>query len=133
MSEVKIPAARPNAVPLACAIADSQSSALLTATAGPNSSSWLNGDDGSTSATTVGAITAPSRSPPMRMRAPALAAAAIDSWIRSASAVEMTVPIVVSAEDGSPVRMAFTFGTSASRKSPLIAGCAITRCTEMQT
>ena len=45
----------------------------------------------------------------------------------------MTVPIVVSGDDGSPYRMAFTFGTSASRKSPLIAGCAITRCTEMQT
>ena len=29
--------------------------------------------------------------------------------------------------------MAFTFGTSASRKSPLIAGCVMTRCTEMQT
>jgi hypothetical protein len=103
-------------------MADSQSSALLTATAGPNSSSWLNGDDGSTSATTAGAITAPSRSPPIRTRAPAFAAAAIDSSIRCASAVEMTVPIVVSAEAGSPVRMALTLGTRASRKSPSIAG-----------
>src|SRR3954453_17001484 len=77
-SAVKIPAARPNGVPLAWARADSQSSALLTATAGPNSSSWLNGDDGSTSAITAGATTAPSRSPPGRTRGPALAAGGID-------------------------------------------------------
>src|SRR5918998_562198 len=42
-SEVKMPAARPKAVPLAWAMAACQSLALLTATAGPNSSSWLNG------------------------------------------------------------------------------------------
>ena len=41
-------------MPLACAIALCQSSAVQTATAGPNSSSWLNGDAGSTSATTAG-------------------------------------------------------------------------------
>ena len=67
------------------------------------------------------------------MRAPAFAAAAIDSWTRSASAVVINVPMFVSADDGSPVWMALTFGTSASRKSPLIAGWAMTRCTEMHT
>ena len=39
----------------------------------------------------------------------------------------------VSGEAGSPVRMASTLGTSASRKSPTTAWWAITRWTEMQT
>src|SRR4051794_37541012 len=64
---------------------------------------------------------------------PGLGDAAIHSSTRSASAVVIRVPIVVSGEDGSPIRIAFTFGTSASRKSLLIAGGAMTRCTEMQT
>ena len=41
--------------------------------------------------------------------------------------------MVVSDEDGSPVRIAWTLGTRASRKSPLTAGWVMTRCTEMQT
>jgi hypothetical protein len=133
MSEVNTPAPRPNEVPFAWAIAASQSAAVLTATAGPKSSSWLNGDAGSTSATTVGATTAPSRSPPVSTVAPAAAAALIAACTRSASPVVISEPIVVSALPGFPVRIARTFGTSASRKSPFTFGCVITRWTEMQT
>src|SRR6266508_5643815 len=131
-SEVKTPAARPYAVPLACAIAAAPA-AVLTVTAGPNSSCWLSGEAGSTSATTVGATKLPSRSPPVRTRAPPSAAVKMARRTRSASAVLISVPIPVSGEDGSPVRMASTLGTRASRKSPLIAGWAMTRCTEMHT
>jgi hypothetical protein len=52
---------------------------------------------------------------------------------RSASAVVINEPIVVSGEDGSPVQMASTLGTSASRKSAFTRGWVMTRCTEMQT
>jgi hypothetical protein len=54
-------------------------------------------------------------------------------WTRTASDVLMSVPIVVSGEDGSPVRIALTRGTRASRKSAFTAGWVMTRCTEMQT
>jgi hypothetical protein len=69
----------------------------------------------------------PSRPPPVRTRAPAAAAAAIDCRTRSASPVVISVPIPVSGEDGSPTRMASTFGTRASKKSPFTAGWAMTR------
>ena len=118
---------------LAWAMAVSQSSAVLTATAGPNSSFWLNGEAGSTSATTAGATVAPSRWPPVSTRAPPAAASAIARSTRSASAVVINEPIVVSGEDGSPVQMASTLGTSASRKSAFTRGWVMTRCTEMQT
>ncbi len=120
-------------MPLACAIASVQFAAVDTATAGPNSSSWLNGDAGSTSATTAGETTAPSRSPPVSRRAPPATAAEIDRSTRSASAVVIRVPIVVSADFGSPVRIFSTLATSASRKSTEMSGWAMTRCTEMQT
>jgi hypothetical protein len=131
---VNTPGAQAVAVPLAWAIADSQSSAELTATAGPNSSSWLNGgvgvDVGHDGRADDGAV--------------ALAAGeqlprAVDGGLRwrrstrSASAVVISVPIVVSADDGSPVRIASTLGTSASRKSPVIEGWVMTRWTEMHT
>jgi hypothetical protein len=99
-----------------------QSSAVLTATAGPNSSSWLNGEAGSTSATTVGATEAPSRWPPVSTRAPPAAASAMARSTRSASAVVINEPMVVSGEEGSPVRMASTLGTRASRKSAFTRG-----------
>ena len=106
---------------------------MLTATAGPNSSSWLNADRGSTPATTAGDSTAPSRSPPVSNLAPSVVAWWMDRSTRSASAAVISVPMVVFSDRGSPVRMASTFGTSASRKSPWTAGCVMTRCTEMQT
>ena len=118
---------------MAWAIALSQSSAELTATAGPNSSSWLNGDRGSTPATTAGDTMAPSRSPPVSSLAPSVTAWRMDRSTRSASAAVISVPMVVSSDRGSPVRMASTLGTSASRKSAPTAGWVMTRCTEMQT
>ena len=118
---------------MACAIALCQSSAIETATAGPNSSSWLNGDAGSTPATTAGEITAPSRCPPVSSRAPAATAAWMDRSTRSASPTVISVPMPVSADLGSPVWIFSTRGTSASRKSVAIVGCVITRCTEMHT
>src|SRR6516164_5354192 len=99
-SEVKIPAPSPYGVPLACAIALWKSSAGLTATAGPNSSSWLNGDRGSTPATTAGDTIAPSRSPPVSSLAPSATARRMDPVTRSASVAVISVPMTVSADPG---------------------------------
>jgi hypothetical protein len=55
------------------------------------------------------------------------------SSTRSASSVVISVPMVVSGDPGSPVLIASTLGTSASRKSAATAGWVMTRCTEMQT
>ena len=120
-------------MPLACAITSWKSSAELTATAGPNSSSWLSGDRGSTPATTAGDTIAPSRSPPVSSLAPSATARRMVSSTRSASFAVISVPMPVSADRGSPVVIASTLGTSASRKSAATAGWVMTRCTEMQT
>src|SRR4029077_2464023 len=125
-SEVNTPAPRPYAVPLACAMALCQSSAIETATAGANSPSWLNGDAGSTPATTAGEITAPSRCPPVSRTAPAPTAAWMERSTRCASSTEMSVPIRVVADLGSPVSIFSTWTTRASKKSVAIEGCVIT-------
>ena len=52
---------------------------------------------------------------------------------RRASASLIRVPSRVSWWDGSPIGIASTFGTSASRKSPWTRGWVMTRCTEMHT
>ena len=70
--------------------------------------------------------------PPVSKRAPlwrVLSRRAVST--RRASRSEISVPM--SALSGSPARMASTFGTSASMKSPTIARSASTRWTEMQT
>src|SRR4051794_13890067 len=104
---------------------------LTPATPGPNNSSCENGDRGSTAATTAGLTTAPSRSPPVSTLAPDWPAVRIAEATRMASVSEISDPNRVASCAGSPIAMASTLGTSASRKSAPPRWATIPRCTEI--
>ena len=107
---------------MAWATADSQSAAVLTATAGPNSSSWANAEDGSTSATTVGATMLPSTLSAREHAGPAFGGRCdrLPDAFRFAGADQR--PHLGRRGQGSPTRMASTFGTSASRNRRSLQG-----------
>jgi hypothetical protein len=106
------------------------SGAVDTATPGPNNSSCENRDRGSTAATTAGLTTAPSRSPPVSTFAPDWPATWIADSTRMASVSEISELSRVASCAGSPMAMASTLGTKASRKSASTRSSTITRCTE---
>jgi hypothetical protein len=83
-------------------MAVAQSSAVDTATAGPNSSSVFSGAFGATSSTTAGVTRAPSRRPPVSSVAPPSTAAWSASSTRRASASLIRVPNRVPSSDGFP-------------------------------
>ena len=95
-------AASPKFVSFANAIAWSMFSAGVTATAGPNSSSLEIRSCGSTSASIVGLMTAPSRSPPVTILAPASAASLTHVWTLAASFSRTSGPMAISSSVGSP-------------------------------
>ena len=73
---------------------------------------------GFTSATMVGANTAPCRSPPVTTRAPPRTASFTQDSTLSASLVLIMALSFVSSAKGLPTLIASTRGLSASRKSP---------------
>ena len=113
---MKIPAWSPYGVAFASSTASSREPTAFTVQTGPKTSSQETFRSGAASAITVGRISSPSRSPPVRIRAPAERASSIQSRIRSRAPSSMTGPTSVSSSAGSPSLSASTLGRKRSRK-----------------